>query len=103
MWFFDKVYNEFIAQYFFTISYTVTYKTIDRGIIEIFGPMGMSSIISKKALLLSKLQTGYLYHYTFLMLVGLATILGARQFWIVAGNFVDFKIFILFFVLFFFK
>jgi hypothetical protein len=37
------------------------------------------------------------------MLVGLATILGARQFWIVAGNFVDFKIFILFFVLFFFK
>ena len=102
-WFFDKVYNEYIGQYFFTISYTVTYKTIDRGIIEIFGPMGMSSIISKKALLLSKLQTGYLYHYTFLMLVGLATILGARQFWIVAGNFVDFKIFILFFVLFFFK
>jgi NADH-ubiquinone oxidoreductase chain 5 len=79
-WFFDKVYNEYIGQYFFTISYTVTYKTIDRGIIEIFGPMGMSSIISKKALLLSKLQTGYLYHYTFLMLVGLATILGARQF-----------------------
>ena len=79
-WFFDKVYNEYIGQYFFTNSYTVTYKTIDRGIIEIFGPMGMSSIISKKALLLSKLQIGYLYHYTFLMLVGLATILGARQF-----------------------
>lgn len=79
-WFFDKVYNEYIGQYFFTISYTVTYKTIDRGIIEIFGPMGMSSIISKKAVLLSKLQTGYLYHYTFLMLVGLTTILGARQF-----------------------
>ena len=101
-WFFDKMYNEYIGQYFFTISYTITYKTIDRGIIEIFGPMGLSSIITKKALFISKMQTGYLYHYTFLMLIGLTIILGVRQFWICAGNFVDFKIFILFFVLSFF-
>jgi NADH:ubiquinone oxidoreductase subunit 5 (subunit L)/multisubunit Na+/H+ antiporter MnhA subunit len=101
-WFFDKIYNEYISQYFFTISYTITYKTIDRGIIEVFGPMGLSSIISKKAILISKLQTGYVYHYTFLMLVGLTIILGMRQFWIIAGNFVDFKIFILFFILSFF-
>jgi NADH-ubiquinone oxidoreductase chain 5 len=79
-WFFDKIYNEYISQYFFTISYTVTYKIIDRGIIEIFGPMGLSSIITKKALFISKLQTGYLYHYTFLMLIGLTIILGVRQF-----------------------
>jgi hypothetical protein len=101
-WFFDKIYNEYISQYFFTISYTITYKTIDRGIIEVFGPMGLSSIISKKAVLISKLQTGYLYHYTFLILVGITTVLGMRQFWIFASNFVDFKIFILFFVLNFF-
>lgn len=79
-WFFDKIYNEYIGQYFFTISYTITYKTIDRGIIEIFGPMGLSSIITKKALFISKMQTGYLYHYTFLMLIGLTGILGVRQF-----------------------
>jgi len=36
------------------------------------------------------------------MLIGLTIILGVRQFWILAGNFVDFKIFILFFVLSFF-
>lgn len=79
-WFFDKVYNEYIGQFFFTISYTVTYKMIDRGIIEIFGPMGLSSTIVKKGLSISKLQTGYLYHYTFLMLIGLTLVLGARQF-----------------------
>ena len=101
-WFFDKIYNEYVSQYFFTISYTITYKTIDRGIIEVFGPMGLSTIISKKALMISKLQTGYIYHYTFLMLVGLTTILSMRQFWIFAGNFTDFKIFVLFFVLNFF-
>jgi NADH-ubiquinone oxidoreductase chain 5 len=79
-WFFDKVYNEYISQLFFVVSYTITYKIIDRGIIEIFGPMGLSSIITKKASHISKLQTGYLYHYTFLMLIGLTSLLGVRQF-----------------------
>ena len=79
-WFFDKVYNESISQFFFTVSYTITYKIIDRGIIEIFGPMGLSSIITKKAFYISKLQTNYLYHYTFFMLVGLTLMLGAREF-----------------------
>ena len=101
-WFFDKVYNEQIGQFFFTISYTITYKVIDRGIIEIFGPMGLSSIITKKAGYIAKMQTGYLYHYTFLILTGLTLILGLRQFWVFAGSFADFKIFILFFMLSFF-
>lgn len=74
------MYNEYISQFFFTISYTITYKIIDRGIIEIFGPMGLSSVITKKASYISKLQSGYLYQYTFLILVGLTLILGARQF-----------------------
>jgi hypothetical protein len=42
--------------------------------------MGLSSAITKKALYISKLQTGYLYHYTFLILTGLTLILGVRQF-----------------------
>ncbi len=58
----------------------MTYKTIDRGIIEVFGPMGLSSLITKKALYISKLQTGYLYHYTFVILTSLALVLGIRQF-----------------------
>jgi hypothetical protein len=69
-----------VAQFFFTISYVVTYKVLDRGVIEIFGPMGLSSIISKKALRLAKLQSGYLYHYTLLILTGLTLMLGIRQF-----------------------
>jgi NADH-ubiquinone oxidoreductase chain 5 len=101
-WFFDKVYNEYVGQFFFTLSYDITYKTVDRGIIEVFGPMGLSSIISKKALYLYKLQSGYLYHYTFLILISTTFMLGARQFSIAAGNFIDYRISILFFVLIFF-
>jgi len=75
---------------------------IDRGIIEVFGPMGLSSVLSKKGFNISKLQTGYLYHYTFVMLVGLTFILGLRQFWIFLGIYTDFKIFMLFVVASFF-
>ena len=101
-WFFDKIYNEYISQFFFLISYTITYKIIDRGIIEVFGPMGLSLVIKKKALYISKLQTNYLYHYTFLILVGLTLILGMRQFWFVTGSLADYRLSFLFFIAIFF-
>jgi NADH-ubiquinone oxidoreductase chain 5 len=69
-WFFDKVYNEFISQPVLFWGYNVTYKTIDRGIIEIFGPFGISKILYSNSLNFSKLQTGLIYHSTFLMLLG---------------------------------
>ena len=42
--------------------------------------IGVATGLSKKGFNISKLQTGYLYHYTFVMLVGLTFILGLRQF-----------------------
>jgi NADH-ubiquinone oxidoreductase chain 5 len=94
-WFFDKVYNEFIGQFFFRFGYNVSYKIIDRGIFEIFGPMGLSNSIFKKSLLISKLQTGYLYHITLIMLISSTFLLGIRQFWLVLGDFVDFRLIII--------
>jgi NADH-ubiquinone oxidoreductase chain 5 len=98
-WFFDKVYNEYISQFFFKFGYNVSYKIIDRGIIEMFGPMGLSQAISGKAFYVKKLQTNYLYHATFLVLVGSTLLLGIRQFWLIFGAFVDFRVFIVFFSL----
>ena len=88
-WFFDKVYNEYIAQFFFSFGYNVSYKIIDRGIIEIFGPMGLSSSISNKSNHIVKLQSSYIYHYTLSILLGSTLILGFRQFWLVFGEFTD--------------
>ena len=80
-WFFDKIYNEYVGQFFFTFGYNISYKIIDRGIIEIFGPMGLSTSISKKSSNITKLQSGYIYHYTLLILLGTTLILSFRQFW----------------------
>ena len=69
-WFFDKIYNEYLGQFFFKFGYNTSYKIIDRGVIEMFGPMGLSSAISQKAFYVSSMKTNYLYHITFFMLLG---------------------------------
>lgn len=101
-WFFDKVLNEYVGQVFFTLGYNITYKTIDRGIFEIVGPMGLSRAISKKARFLHSTQTGFIYHYTFVILICLTMLLGLRQFWLLFGIFIDYRNVLIFTILSFF-
>jgi NADH-ubiquinone oxidoreductase chain 5 len=101
-WFFDKVYAEFIIQSFLTFSYHISYKIIDRGIIEVLGPMGLSNLVSKKAHSLHKLQTGFLYHYAFLMLVGTTLLVTILQLSDSLFNFIDYRLFTAFLLTIFF-
>jgi len=101
-WFFDKIYAEFIIQSFLTFSYHISYKIIDRGIIEILGPMGLSNLVSKKAHSLHKLQTGFLYHYAFLMLVGTTILVSILQLGDNIFNFIDYRLITTFLVTIFF-
>ena len=75
---------------------------IDRGIIEILGPMGLTNLISKNAWSLSKLQSGFIYHYTFLILILCTVLLCMRQFWSIFSFVIDIKLFIIFLISFFF-
>jgi len=67
-WFFDKIYNDTLVQYSLIFGYNTTYKTVDRGLIEIFGPFGLSQKLYNKSLQLSKFQTGLVYDYALYML-----------------------------------
>ena len=58
----------------------------------------MSLAIPKTSSNLNKLETGYLYHYTFLFLIGTTLLLGFRQFWLTFGASVAYRIGILFFI-----
>jgi NADH-ubiquinone oxidoreductase chain 5 len=62
-WLFDKFYNEFLLQNVIDFGYRISYKSIDRGIIEILGPHGISNFIFSVAFNLNKLHAGYIYHY----------------------------------------
>jgi NADH-ubiquinone oxidoreductase chain 5 len=74
-WFWDKVYNEQITQKALFFGYHTSFKVIDRGLIEMLGPFGISNLIYKKSLYFKQLNTGVLYHYAFFMLIGIIFII----------------------------
>jgi NADH-ubiquinone oxidoreductase chain 5 len=91
-WFFDKVFSEYITQSVLLFGYHISYKALDRGIIEILGPMGLSNLISKKSFYLQRLQTGFLYHYAFSMLLGVTLLIGLLQLWNSSFIVLDFRV-----------
>jgi len=98
-WFFDKIYNEFINQTFLNFGYFFSYKAIDRGLIEMMGPFGLSKAVMENANLLSRLQTGNFYDYALCMFIGLMGIILLTEFWELCVYFLDPTLFILFFIL----
>ena len=101
-WFFDKVYNEIIGQFLFKFGYNISYKIIDRGIIEVLGPMGLSRIIYKQATFMNNLQTSYIYHYALSILIGCTILIFIKQFWFFISIVADFRILILLSIIFVF-
>ena len=78
-WFFDKIYNEYLGQFFFKLGYSTSYKAMDRGIFEVLGPMGLSFIVLKISYNLHKMQTGYIFHSTLAILIGSALFFSLRE------------------------
>ena len=68
-WFFDFVYNSFIVKPVFLWGHSTSYKILDRGLIEYFGPTGISIFISKLSSWISSLHSGYIYHYAFTIFI----------------------------------
>jgi len=70
-WYFDKIYNEFIVQKALDFGYNISFKILDRGIIEVIGPMGSVYTIKSITQKTVNLQSGYVYHYAFIMFISL--------------------------------
>ena len=70
-WFFDKLYNDFFASKALDFGYHVSFKSLDKGSFEIVGPQGVCLLFSRLTRDLSGLQSGMIYHYAVVMLIGL--------------------------------
>lgn len=70
-WYFDLLYNNIFVFNLLSAFYLLTFKVIDRGLIEFFGPLSFVRLINKFSVLLSSFQTGFLYNYIFIVLLGL--------------------------------
>lgn len=73
-WFIDIIYNKIFMKFFILVSYrNVIY--IDRGLIELVGPLFLVRLINFFIQDLIKLQTGFLYNYLFIFILFILFIL----------------------------
>tara|TARA_B100001741_G_C16397101_1_gene525177 strand:- start:353 stop:868 length:516 start_codon:yes stop_codon:yes gene_type:complete len=73
-WYFDELYNFIFVKPSKFIGYFF-WKKIDDAIINKFGPDGISYLIKLFSLKAVKFQTGFIYQYAFIMLLGFSLIL----------------------------
>ncbi|MCC6925603.1 NADH-quinone oxidoreductase subunit L [Novosphingobium sp.] len=69
-WFFDELYDRIFVRPAFWLG-DKFWKLGDIGLIDRFGPNGSAWVVAQGSRFASKLQTGFLYSYALVMLVGL--------------------------------
>ena len=72
-WYFDEVYDFLFVRFAKWLGYTL-WKKGDGAVIDGLGPDGVSARVIDVTNRVVKLQTGYLYHYAFAMLIGVAAL-----------------------------
>ena len=70
-WLYDKITNDIFARTSMVFAYHVSFKTLDKGFITIFGPYGIPRVLTQLASSLRNLQSGMIYHYAFIMVIAL--------------------------------
>jgi NADH-quinone oxidoreductase subunit L len=78
-WYFDELYDWMFVRPASRIG-RLLWKGGDGAIIDGYGPDGLAAMVVRAARRLGVVQTGYLYHYAFAMIVGIALVVT----WIVA-------------------
>jgi len=73
-WYFDEIYDFLFVKTLKKIG-LYFWKNIDLNLIDKYGPDGISKLIKTISLKAVKFQSGYLYHYAFIMLLGFTAIL----------------------------
>ena len=72
-WYFDELYDRLFVRTAFSLGEGL-WKGGDGMIIDGFGPDGISAATRELAREASRLQTGYVYHYAFAMLIGVVAL-----------------------------
>ena len=73
-WYIDELYNKIFVKPFFYLA-SFFWRKGDIGFIDNYGPNGVSRLVNLFSKGLSLFQSGYVYHYAFVMLGGLVLIL----------------------------
>jgi NADH-quinone oxidoreductase subunit L len=72
-WYFDELYNLIFVRPSLALG-RLFWKAGDEGTIDRFGPNGLAALVAGGSRLAVRFQSGYLYSYAFVMLLGLAAL-----------------------------
>ena len=72
-WYFDEIYDFLIVRPLMVLGRGL-WKKGDGAVIDGLGPDGLATTTRRLAVGVSRLQTGYLYHYAFAMLIGVVVL-----------------------------
>ena len=78
-WFFDKIYHEYLGQFFFKFGYSISYKFVDKGVIESLGPTGTTITIFSLSPKIETLSPFSLYRNTLLISISIVYFLLINQ------------------------
>ena len=68
-WYFDAIYNEIINRPLLKMAYITIFRSLDKGILELFGPYGISYSFFLSANKMKQMQVGEIYYYGYLMVM----------------------------------
>lgn len=68
-WQFNYIINNFFVNYIWKFGHLITYRIIDRGLLEIIGPRGASQLLIRSTQRVSNLQSGTVFNYALIMIV----------------------------------
>ena len=74
-WHFDDLYNRFFVQKVLSFGYHISFRLFDAGWIAFLGPYGISKTVTNWSRKFGKLQSGFVYHYAFIILTAVTLLL----------------------------
>lgn len=74
-WQFNYIVNQFLVKNVWKLGHLITFKTLDKGVLELIGPKGISQFIIRLTQGVSNLQSGMVFNYALVILIGVAVLI----------------------------
>ena len=92
-WLFDRLQNDLIGSIILKLGYNTTYKLVDKGVIEVFGPKGLSFLTITFSKQISSLQSGLVHQYAFIMFIGVTLFMTKLLVWPLFATLIDINLY----------
>jgi len=92
-WLFDRLQNDLIGSVILKLGYNTTYKLIDKGVIELFGPKGVTFLTITFSKQISSLQSGLVHQYAFIMFIGVTLFMTKLLLWPIFASLIDINLY----------